>query len=146
MKFHVVKLVSILPIIIAVNASSNTIHANVKLTYIKPEKANAQWVRAKQFTPRYPMKLAMQGVTGCGVFKVTVNESGKTEDVKVISSIPKTVIDKPAKKVIKSWQWKNVTDKTNVPEEKLIRLDFCMGGKTQAEALSRCEKQAKLAC
>ena len=135
---------SVLTIIIAVNANAN--HADVKLTHIKPGKAEAKWVRAKQFTPRYPMKLAMKGITGCGVFKVTVNENGKTDDVELVSSTPKKVIYKPAKKVIKSWEWKNISGKSNLAEEKLIRLDFCMGGKTEAEAKSKCAEQAKLEC
>lgn len=144
MKSQILKLVSILPIIIVVNANPN--HADVKLTHIKPEKAGAQWIRAKQFTPRYPMKLAMKGIVGCGVFKVTVDENGKTDAVELVSSIPKKFIYKPAKKVIKSWEWKNISGEPNSAEEKLIRLDFCMGGKTEAEAKSRCAEQAKLEC
>lgn len=88
----------------------------------------------------------MKGIAGCGVFKVTVDENGKTDNVELVSSIPKKVIYKPAKKVIKSWEWKNISGKPNLAEEKLIRLDFCMGGKTEAEAKSRCIEQAKLEC
>jgi len=144
MKSQILKLISILPIVIVTSANAN--HADVKLTHIKPEKTDAQWIRAKQFTPRYPMKLAMKGITGCGVFEVTVDENGKTGDVELVSSIPKKVIYKPAKKVIKSWEWKNISGEPNLVEEKLIRLDFCMGGKTEGEAKARCVEQAKLEC
>ncbi|MCL1092385.1 energy transducer TonB [Shewanella kaireitica] len=144
MKSQILKLMSILPLVVAVNANAN--HADVKLTHLEPEETDALWVRAKQFTPRYPMKLAMKGIVGCGVFKVIVDESGKTDSVELVSSIPQKVIYKPAKKVIKSWEWKNASGEPSLAEEKIIRLDFCMGGKTEAEAKARCAEQAKLEC
>ncbi|MBW8191977.1 energy transducer TonB [Neiella marina] len=144
MKYQILKLISILPIVIVTSANAN--YADVKLTHINPEKSAAQWIRTKQFSPQYPIELAMKGIVGCGVFKVTVDENGKTGDVELVSSIPKKVIYKPAKKVIKSWEWKNVSDEPNLAEEKVIRLDFCMGGKTEVEAKARCAEQAKLEC
>ena len=145
MKSQIIKLLLILPITIAANVSANNF-ADVKLTHIKPGKSDAQWIRTKQFSPMYPMDLAMKGIAGCGIFKVTVNENGKTDNVELISSIPKKVIYKPAKKVIKKWKWQNISGHPNTTEEKLIRLDFCMGGKTEAEAKVRCAEQAKLKC
>ena len=144
MKSQILMLLAILPTIFATSAIAN--HADVKLTHIAPQKSDAQWIRTKQFTPRYPIQLAMKGIAGCGVFKVTVDANGKTRDVELVSSIPKKVIYKPARKLIKSWEWKNVSDEPNLTEEKLIRLDFCMGGKTEAEAKARCDEQAKLEC
>ncbi|MFT4655451.1 MAG: protein TonB [Patiriisocius sp.] len=145
MKSQMIKLLSILPITIAANVSANNF-ADVKLTHIKPEKFDAQWIRTEQFTPMYPMDLAMKGITGCGIFKVTVDENGKTDNVELISSIPKKVIYKPAKKVIKKWKWQNISGHPNATEEKLIRLDFCMGGKTETESKAICAEQAKLEC
>ena len=75
-----------------------------------------------------------------------MDENGKTDSVELISSIPKKVINKPAKKVIKKWKWQNISGQPNATEEKLIRLDFCMGGKTEAEAKVRCAEQANLEC
>jgi protein TonB len=143
MKSRIITLISIFPINIATCASANNF-ADVKLTHIKPEKSNAQWIRVKQVIPIYPMELAMKGVDGCCVFKVTVDENGKTDNVKLISSIPKKVIYKPAKKVINKWKWKNISGQSNTNEEKVVRLDFCLGGKTRSEA--RCVEQAKLQC
>ena len=31
----------------------------------------------------YPMDLAMKGIAGCGIFKVTVDENGKTDNVEL---------------------------------------------------------------
>lgn len=120
--------------------------ATVELTHISPTKEESTWVREKQFTPRYPMELAMKGVIGCGIFKVKVNANGSTDSIELVNSMPKKVIFKPAKKVIKDWDWKLAKGKIEVPEEKLIRLDFCMGGTSQEEAEKRCQLQAKLAC
>ena len=145
MKSQMIKLLSILPITLAANVSANNF-ADVKLTHIKPEKSEAQWIRAKQFSPMYPMELAMKGIAGCGIFKLTVDENGKTDNVELVSSIPRKVIYKPAKKVIKKWKWQNISGQPNATEEKLIRLDFCMGGETEAEAKARCAEQAKLEC
>tara|TARA_R110002012_G_scaffold309151_1_gene515999 strand:- start:120 stop:563 length:444 start_codon:yes stop_codon:yes gene_type:complete len=145
LKSQIIKLLLILPITIAANVSANNF-ADVKLTHIKPGKSDAQWIRTKQFSPMYPMDLAMKGIAGCGIFKVIVDENGKTDNVELISSIPKKVIYKPAKKVIKKWKWQNISGHPNATEEKLIRLDFCMGGKTEAEAKVRCAEQAKLKC
>ncbi len=80
MKSQIIKSMSI---VITTGANAN--HTDVKLTHIKSEKADAQWIRANQFTPRYPIKLAMKGIAGCGVFKVTVDENGKTDNVELIS-------------------------------------------------------------
>ncbi len=127
MKSQIVKLMSIFSIVFATSANAN--YSDVKLTHIKPEKVDAQWIRTQLFTPRYPMKLAMKAIVGCSVFKVIVDESGKTSNVELVSSVPKKVISKPAKKLIKSWEWKNVSGEPSLAEEKLVRLDFCMGGK-----------------
>jgi len=145
MKSQMIKLLLILSITIVSNVSANN-YADVKLTHIKPEKSDAQWIRVKQFPPMYPMDLAIKGIAGCGVFKVTINENGKTDNIELVSSIPKKVIYKPAKKVIKKWKWQNISGQPNATEEKVIRLDFCMGGKTEAEANAKCAEQARLEC
>ncbi|MFT6910043.1 MAG: protein TonB [Oleiphilaceae bacterium] len=145
MKSKMIKLLSILPITIAANVSANNF-ADVKLTHIKPEKSGAQWIRTKQFTPMYPVDLAMKGITGCGIFKVTVDKNGKTDNVELIRSIPKKVIYKPTKKVINKWKWQNISGQPNATEEKLIRLGFCMGGRTETEAKAICAEQANLEC
>jgi len=129
-----------------INAAKTTHYADVKLTHLTPVKSEAQWLRAKQVTPKYPIKLAMNGVTGCGVFKLTVNQDGRTEDIELVASVPEKVIYQPAKKIIKNWAWQKTSEQSAEAEEKLIRLDFCMGGRSQEEAKARCDRQAKLQC
>jgi protein TonB len=120
--------------------------ADVHLTHITPIKEEATWLREKQFSPMYPKELAMKGIAGCGVFKIFVDEDGNTDSVDLISAVPKRDIAKPAAKVIKSWTWLNAKGTANIAEEKIIRLDFCMGGSTQEEAKQRCIAQSLVAC
>lgn len=121
-------------------------YASVELTHLKPTITETTWLREKQFMPRYPVELARKGIVGCGVFKVIVDESGLTESIELISSVPKKVISKPVTKVIQDWEWTLAKSKSPTREEKLLRLDFCMGGNTEAESISKCKKQAAMAC
>ncbi|GAA5140328.1 energy transducer TonB [Thalassotalea piscium] len=145
MKKRIAILSSILGLQFSAMAQTNN-YADVKLTHLNPEKSAATWIRAKQVTPRYPMDLAIKGIAGCGVFKLTINEDGKSQGIELVSSIPKNSIFKPAKKVIKKWRWKNISGQPNQAEEKTIRLDFCLGGNSEEEAIARCAEQANLKC
>ena len=141
-----------LQIIFSVTLVAAAFHADamnygtVHLTHIKPAAGDGIWSREQQVPPLYPVELAQRGIVGCGVFNVTLDENGKATDVSLVSSFPEKVIAKPASKVIKKWRWVNNSDEANAPEQKLIRLDFCMGGSTQDEADARCKEQAKAAC
>lgn len=121
-------------------------HADVHLSHISPTKEESIWLREKQFTPMYPKELAMQGIAGCGIFNVHIDKDGHTDSVNLIRSIPKKGIAKPASKVIKSWKWVTHNGKAKAAEDRIIRLDFCMGGATQEEAQQLCAAQALLAC
>lgn len=113
---------------------------------ITPIKEDVIWTRKQQVTPKYPMKLARSSIAGCGIFKVVINEQGKTDSVELISSIPKKVIFKPSKKVIKKWKWAKSDNAIAKAEEKTIRLDYCIGGTNLEEEQKRCQSQAKLSC
>tara|TARA_B100002049_G_C15847470_1_gene277799 strand:+ start:27 stop:548 length:522 start_codon:yes stop_codon:yes gene_type:complete len=121
-------------------------YASVELTHLNPTFAESTWLREKQFMPRYPVELAMKGIAGCGIFKVIVDESGSTESIDLISSVPKKVISRPVTKVIKDWDWTLADGKPPIREEKLLKLDFCMGGSTEEESISKCKQQATMAC
>lgn len=125
-------------------AASN--YASVELTHLEPTQVESTWLRDKQVLPRYPVELAVNGIAGCGIFKVTVDENGLTESVTLINSVPKKIITKPATKVIQDWNWTLADGKSPTSEEKLLRLDFCMGGSSQDESIAKCKQQATLAC
>lgn len=121
-------------------------YASVELTHLQPTKAQSTWLREKQFMPRYPVELAMKGIAGCGIFKVKVDENGQTESVTLVSSVPEKIISQPAANVINDWSWTLAEGKMPASEEKLLRLDFCMGGSTKKASLLNCKQQATLAC
>ena len=85
-------------------------------------------------------------VAGCGIFKVVIDESGTTESITLINSVPKKFVSKPAIKVIKNWNWTLANGKSPMREEKLLRLDFCIGGSSEEESISMCKQQATMAC
>ncbi|EGM77762.1 Gram-negative bacterial tonB protein [Rheinheimera sp. A13L] len=116
------------------------------LTELKPLQHEALWTRVNPVPPLYPVDMARKGVAGCGVFKVIIDKEGETESVELMSSVPAKGVARGATKVIKKWQWHNTTGKPDSAEEKIMRLDFCMGGTTLAEAEARCQQQAQLEC
>lgn len=121
-------------------------YADVMLTQLQPTLQDTVWSRTTEVSPRYPVEMARSGIAGCAVFKVDIDAEGKTQNVELVSSVPAKGLNKPTKKVIKSLKWHNTSGKANVAEQKLLRLDFCMGGKSVEEAKARCEVQAKLQC
>jgi len=80
------------------------------------------------------MKLAQKGIAGCGIFKVNVDAEGTTKSITLVNSVPKRVIEKPAARVIEEWEWTLAEGKSAANEEKLIRLDFCLGASSEEEA------------
>lgn len=121
-------------------------YAHVTLTELQPTPQNALWSRTTQVTPAYPIEMAMQGIAGCAVFNLSIDSEGKTQSIDVVTTVPAKGIAKAAKKELKKWQWHNTTGKPNAPEQKTLRLDYCMGGNSEAEAAARCELQAKVEC
>jgi periplasmic protein TonB len=121
-------------------------YAHVTLTELQPSSQDALWSRTTQVTPAYPVEMAMQGIAGCGVFKISLDQEGKTESIDLLASVPKAAAFKAAKKELKKWQWHNTTGKPNAAEQKILRLDYCIGGSSEAEAAARCELQAKAEC
>ncbi|MDE3272908.1 energy transducer TonB [Pseudoalteromonas sp. G4] len=122
------------------------VYGDVKLTHLKPTKENTHWVRKKQVSPLYPVKLAKKGIAGCGIFKVVVNEKGKTDSVELIQSVPEKVIFRPSKKIIRKWDWVQTQGGEAKAEEKIIRLDYCLGGNSVEEAEAICLKQSQYNC
>ncbi len=121
-------------------------YAHVTLTELQPTPQQALWSRTKQVTPAYPVEMAMKGIVGCGVFKISIDKDGKTESIDLVTSVPAAAAFKSAKKELKQWKWHNTTGKPDAAEQKILRLYYCMGGKSEAEAVARCELQAKAEC
>lgn len=121
-------------------------YGHVTLTELQPMPQDALWSRTKQFPPAYPVEMAKKSIVGCGVFKISIDKDGETESIDLLASVPAAAAFKSAKKELKKWKWHNTTGKPDAAEQKIIRLDYCMGGSTEAEAAARCELQAKAEC
>jgi len=121
-------------------------YGTVTLTHLLPSKEDSTWVREKQVTPMYPKAFAMNGIVGCGVFEISLDDSGNTQNVSLVSSVPERIIFRPSKKVIESWRWQLNADKSASAETKILRLDYCMGQGTQQDVEEQCQAQATLAC
>ena len=74
-----------------------------------------------------------------------ITDSGKTENVEVINTLPNKYIGKYSRKMLKKWKWVPAATET-APEKRILRLDFCMGGESIEQAEQACKQQAKLAC
>jgi outer membrane biosynthesis protein TonB len=127
-------------------AHAKKIHADIQLTHITPSKENAVWARKKQTSPIYPIDLARNGIEGCGIFKVQISETGQTKNIELVSSIPSKKIFKASKKIIKKLKWQETKHGISKAQEKVIRLDYCIGGESFQEVQKRCIEQTKLSC
>lgn len=147
MSTHHLKIVvtsSLITLLTMFPASAATQYADVLVT---PKNNNPTvWQRAVEHTPKYPLALAKDGKRGCAVMRFSVSEQGEATDIDVIESVPDKALGREAVKLIRSWDWSLAENKTPKTEEQTLRLDFCMGGNSVAEAHQRCMKQAEYRC
>jgi hypothetical protein len=125
-------------------AKRNVLYADVKLTVIESEKSEFGWERKDKTTPKYPLKLAKKGITGCSIFKITINENGKANVDETVSFLPNKALLKESQKLLKSWKWENLGDLKG--DSATVRLDYCMGGSSIEEAKQLCLKQSQMQC
>jgi protein TonB len=145
---NILKLIPIFLVVTsaAALAKNNTFYADVQVTDVAPT-SDFIWKRANQNTPKYPIELARSGIKGCAVLSFNISESGKTENVEIIDSVPKKHIGKYSRKMLKKWTWVPATTVAeSVPEKRTLRLDFCMGGESTEQSQIACKQQTKLTC
>lgn len=119
-------------------------YADVKLTYTEDSQTDFAWERAKKVSPKYPVALAREGIAGCGIFKISVDEDGQAFVLETNSYLPAKAVRKESIKLIENWEWKPVNGATN--NEATVRIDFCMGGSSVEEAQQLCTPQSMLSC
>ena len=145
------KTLKLIPIVLVVVSASalaknKTFYADVQVTDVTPT-SDFIWKRANQNTPRYPIELARTGIKGCAVLSFNISESGKTENVEVINSVPKKHLGKYSRKMLKKWKWVPASTVAETASEKrTLRLDFCMGGESTEQSQMACKQQTQLAC
>jgi len=131
---------------VSISSLAKKIYADVQVTDINPT-SNFTWQRENKNTPKYPIELARSGVRGCAILSFDISQSGKTENVEIINSLPKKSIGKYSRRMLKKWQWVPVsTEGISTVEKRTLRLDFCMGGESTELSQKHCIQQTKLAC
>ena len=125
-------------------AKGKKIYADIQVTDVEPTNEFV-WERANQNTTKYPIELARSGIRGCAVLSFNILDSGKTENIEVINSLPNKYLGKYSRKMIKKWKWVPTSVET-ISEKRTLRLDFCMGRESIEQAQNACKEQTKLAC
>jgi len=141
---NIIKLISVLLVVTSLGALAKTFYADVQVTDVA-QTSDFIWQRANQNTPKYPIELARSGIKGCAVLSFNISESGRTENVVIIDSVPKKHLGKYSRKMLKKWKWVPAPTVTeSVPEKRTIRLDFCMEGESTEQSQIACKQQTKL--
>ncbi|WP_119967718.1 energy transducer TonB [Shewanella japonica] len=142
-----VKLAILFLAVISVSTIAVTsIYADVQVTNVKPTSDFA-WQRENKNTPKYPIELARSGIRGCAVLSFNITESGETEDVEIISSIPNKQLGKFSRKMIKKWNWTAATGtEETIAEKRIVRLDFCFDDESTEHTQKMCKQQTQFAC
>lgn len=143
------KFFAVMPIVLVLTSSnvlaqSKHIYADVQVTEITP-KNDFIWQRKNQHTPKYPVELARSGTRGCAVLSFDISASGRTENIEIINSVPNQFVGRSSRQMLQKWQWVS-TAAAAMPEKRTLRLDFCIGGESLAQAVQICKQQAQLAC
>ncbi|MBA6293790.1 energy transducer TonB [Colwellia sp. MB3u-70] len=131
---------------VSTSSIAKNIYGDVQVTDIEPAN-NFIWERANKNTPKYPIELARSGIRGCAVLSLNISDSGKTENVEIINSLPSKHLGKYSRKMLKKWKWVPVLTGSDIsPEKRTLRLDFCMGGESTEQSQKACIQQTQLAC
>lgn len=73
--------------------------------------------------PIYPKQAAEQSIEGSVVLGFTITETGKTDNIVVISAEPQNVFNKEAIRALKKWRYKPGSD---LNKQYLVQLDFAL--------------------
>jgi TonB family protein len=107
----------------------NTALANAPVAETKSEAKINQASPVKRVPPTYPEKAAQENVEGFVVLSFDITETGATDNVKVVKSVPAGVFDKSAKVALKQWEYKpRIQGGKGVRQTGLlVQLDYQLG-------------------
>ena len=91
---------------IAAMLTINTALANAPVAETKSEAKINQASPVKRVPPTYPEKAAKENVEGFVVLSFDITETGTTDNVKVVKSVPAGMFDKSAIVALKQWEYK----------------------------------------
>lgn len=107
----------------------NTALANAPVAETKSEAKINEASPVKRVPPTYPEKAAQENVEGFVVLSFDITETGATDNVKVVKSVPAGVFDKSAKVALKQWEYKpRIQGGKGVRQTGLlVQLDYQLG-------------------
>ncbi|WP_428847801.1 energy transducer TonB [Shewanella abyssi] len=110
-------------------------------------KSDFLWQSTNRTPPQYPMEMARTSLAGCAILSFNISDSGTTENVQVIKSVPNKDLGKHSRYMVKKWRWDAANNDSNPASEKrTLRMDYCIGGESAEESLQLCKQQTQLAC
>ncbi|WP_348730248.1 TonB family protein [Rheinheimera texasensis] len=145
------KILKLIPLVLVLSpvsflANSTNIYADIQVTDVAPTQGFI-WQRKNKNTMVYPIEFASSRTQGCAVLSFDISAGGKTENVEILHSVPNRQIGIYSRKMLKKWQWVPAAPAgTLAAEKRTLRLDFCMGGESTAQAEQACKRRAQLAC
>lgn len=88
------------------------------------------WNIFKRVEPLYPIEAARKGLAGCVELVTMINQEGKAQGYKILSSYPQKLFDKAAVKSLNLWKWLPAeNNKNKQPILTHIRMDFMLESK-----------------
>lgn len=149
MKLIITTLVVSITLILSANCqakANSNIFGNVFVTDMTAQK-NPLWHSDNKAQPIYPFEMVRSNIRGCAVLVFNVSESGVTENVEIISSVPSRYLGKFSKKIVKKWNWTKASDDRPASDEKhTVRLDFCLSTESDEHSKAFCQQQQQLNC
>ena len=122
------------------------VYGVVDVMNIEPSD-NTQWEFLDGTRPLYPKELAINKIMGCAITSFEINDSGRTKNVKIVSTVPAEGLVRSVKKMMNLVKWQPVGEGILPGEEqRVMRLNFCMSDVSNDEALALCAKVSKLPC
>ena len=124
---------------IAAMLTINTALANAPVAETKSEAKINQASPVKRVPPSYPEKAAQQNVEGFVVLSFDITETGATDNVKVVKSVPAGVFDKSAKVALKQWEYKpRIQGGKGVRQTGLlVQLDYQLGASLDTASVEK---------
>jgi protein TonB len=92
---------------IAVAAMAPTIGTNIDLSRSNIEApSDGDAIPLVRVPPQYPERAATRGIEGWVQLEFTINETGGTEDIRVINADPVEIFDRAAMRALERWRYK----------------------------------------
>ncbi|MFZ8198346.1 M56 family metallopeptidase [Alteromonas portus] len=117
----------------------NTALANAPVAETKSEAKINEASPVKRVPPTYPEKAVQENVEGFVVLSFDITETGATDNVKVVKSVPAGVFDKSAIVALKQWVYKpRIQGGKGVRQiDLLVQLDYQLGASLDTASVEK---------